>query len=295
MVRDCTSRISASRAVYAPVWLPAPGRGSVCETGARGRQDPGIGSLVDKTKTLAKEVLGKNTAGERPTEYDGASSRRSLSRDVVILTMAEGVLHALLVRRGEEPFRACGRFRWVQSVPRDAGQAARRELSRNRRRRPRLPPSSALRRSDRDPGMNGVPSRTSPSLATWGAIVAGTDAGTGVVPPRHLGERWSSRSTTCKSFGCDRAVRVEPSLGHRDGALSARLTMPSSGAVYERYGACSSTPRTSAAARERGGWVIPKGRTARPGPGGGRPAGCTEPGGHGNTAQPSIAREGSDR
>ena len=66
-----------------------------------------------------------------PPEYDPSEFPAfAVTVDVVILTMAEGVLHVLLVRRGEEPFKGMwatpGGFKRPDETLDDA---ARRELS----------------------------------------------------------------------------------------------------------------------------------------------------------------------
>ena len=74
-------------------------------------------------------------AGVRPAQFPAFA----VTVDVVILTMAEGVLHVLLVRRGEEPFKGMwaipGGFKRPDETLDEAARA--RALRGDRRRRPR--------------------------------------------------------------------------------------------------------------------------------------------------------------
>ena len=66
-----------------------------------------------------------------PPDYDaGKFPAFAVTVDVVILTMAEGVLHVLLVRRGQEPFKSMWAIPGGFKRPEETlGEAARRELS----------------------------------------------------------------------------------------------------------------------------------------------------------------------
>src|SRR5688572_28044739 len=66
-----------------------------------------------------------------PPGYDpSAFPAFAVTVDIVILTMAEGVLHALLVQRGEEPFKGMWAIPGGFKRPEETlDEAARRELS----------------------------------------------------------------------------------------------------------------------------------------------------------------------
>ena len=66
-----------------------------------------------------------------PPEYDASKFPAfAVTVDVVILTMSEGVLHALLVWRGEEPFKGMWAIPGGFKRPEETlDEAARRELS----------------------------------------------------------------------------------------------------------------------------------------------------------------------
>ena len=76
---------------------------------------------------MATKTHGANV----PPGYDPSKFPAfAVTVDVVILTMVEGVVHALLVRRGEEPFKGMwatpGGFKRPEET---LDEAARRELS----------------------------------------------------------------------------------------------------------------------------------------------------------------------
>ena len=201
--------------------------------------------------------------------------------DVVILTMAEGVLHVLLVRRGEDPFKGMwaipGGFKRPDETLDEAATARARRGDGRRRREP-ADPVRRLRRSRARPAHERrhrrLPGRR---CATW------ERSSPAPTPPT----RRSSRSPTCSSGRIELAfdhlrivrdaverVRVELEVsGIATAFVGTTFTMAELRAVYEAIWGV----RLDAANFRRSlvgddGWVIPTGRTARPGPGGGRPA-----------------------
>jgi 8-oxo-dGTP diphosphatase len=164
-----------------------------------------------------------------PPGYDASKFPAfAVTVDVVILTMAEGVLHLLLVRRGQEPFKGMWAIPGGFKRPDETlDEAARRELSEETGVDvpSLLTQFGAYGDPGRDPRLNVVTVTYLAVLRDVGAIVAGTDAAhAALVPVSNILEE-----------------RIELAFDHlrivRDAVECTR-----------RSGACSSTPRTSAAA-----------------------------------------------
>src|SRR3712207_5323405 len=133
---------------------------------------------VMPTKTRRANVL---------PEYDASNFPPfAVTVDVVILTMSEGVLHALLISRGQEPFMGMwavpGGFKRPDET---LDEAARRELSEETG----VDVPSLLRQfgaygdPGRDPRMNVVTVGYVAVLRDVGAIVAGSDAAHAALVP----------------------------------------------------------------------------------------------------------------
>src|SRR5437016_914832 len=128
------------------------------------------------TKTDAAVTGG----GQVPAGYDPSKFPPfAVTVDVVILTMAEGTLKVLLVRRGEEPFKGMwaipGGFK---RPPETLDEAARRELTEETGvdGASLLTQFGAYGDPERDPRMNVVTIAYLAVLREIGAVVAGTDA-----------------------------------------------------------------------------------------------------------------------
>jgi len=221
-----------------------------------------------------------------PPGYDASKFPAfAVTVDVVILTMAEGVLHILLVRRGQEPFKGMwaipGGFKRPQET---LNEAARRELSEETGVDvpSLLTQFGAYGDPGRDPRMNVVTVAYLAVLRDVGAIVAGTDAADAalVLASDILEERIELAFDHLRivrvaddSQVVER-VRVELEVsGIATAFVGPTFTMAELRAVYEAIWGVqldAANFRRSIVAED--GWVIPTGRRARPGSGGGRPA-----------------------
>ena len=216
-----------------------------------------------------------------PPGYDASKFPNfAVTVDVVILTMAEGVLHVLLVRRGEEPFKGTwatpGGFKRPEETLDDA---ARRELSEETGVDvpSLLTQFGAYGDPGRDPRMNVVTVAYLAVLRDVGAIVAGTDAtDAALVPVSDVLEERIELAFDHLRIVHDAVERVRVELevsGIATAFVGRTFTMAELRAVYEAIWDVqldAANFRRSLVGED--GWVIPTGRTARPGPGGGRPA-----------------------
>jgi 8-oxo-dGTP diphosphatase len=219
--------------------------------------------------------------GAAPAGYDASAFPPfAVTVDVVILTMAEGVLQALLVRRGEEPFQGMWAVPGGFKRPDEAlDEAARRELAEETGVDvpSLLTQFGAYGDPGRDPRMNVVTVAYLAVLRDVGAIVAGTDAAhAGLVPASDiLGERIELAFDHLEIFrDAVERVRVELELsGIATAFVGTTFTMAELRAVYEAiWGVQLDAANFRRSLVGEDGWVIPTGRTARPGRGGGRPA-----------------------
>lgn len=223
----------------------------------------------------------KTTAGQPPEGYDPTGFPTfAVTVDVVILTMSEGRLHVLLVRRGEDPFAGMwavpGGFKRPDETLDDA---AKREL----REETGVDAASLLTQfgaygdPGRDPRTNVVTVAYLAVLRDVGAIVAGTDAADAALTP--VSQVLEGRIAL--AFDHTRIVRdaverarVELELsGIATAFVGTTFTMAELRTVYEAIWGVqldAANFRRRVVAEE--GWVVPTGRRARPGPGGGRPA-----------------------
>ena len=200
--------------------------------------------------------------------------------DVVILTMADGVLHLLLVRRGEEPFKSMwatpGGFKRPDET---LDEAARRELSEETGVDvpSLLTQFGAYGDPGRDPRTNVVTVAYLAVLRDVGAIVAGTDAAdAALVPVSDILEERIELAFDHLRIIRDAVERVRVELevsGIATAFVGTTFTMAELRAVYEAiWGVQLDAANFRRSLVGEDGWVIPTGRTARPGPDGGRPA-----------------------
>jgi 8-oxo-dGTP diphosphatase len=200
--------------------------------------------------------------------------------DIVILTMAEGRLHILLVRRGEAPFQDMwaipgGFKRPIETLD----EAARREL----REETGVDAASLLTQfgaygdPERDPRMNVVTVAYLAVLRDVGALVAGTDAAEAALTPVSdvlNGELDLAFDHLRIVRDAIERVRVELEVsGIATAFVGTTFTMAELRAVYEAIWGVqldAANFRRSVVTEE--GWVIPTGRRAQPGSAGGRPA-----------------------
>ncbi len=206
--------------------------------------------------------------------------------DVVVLTMSEGRLHVLLVRRGREPFQGMWAIPGGFKRPGETlDEAAKRELSEETGvdAASLLTQFGAYGDPERDPRMNVVTVAYLAVLRDVGAVVGGTDASAAALVP--LSD--VLKGTIDMAFDHLRIVRdaVERARvdlersGIATAFVGATFTLAELRAVYEAIWGVqldAANFRRSIVAAE--GWVIPTGRRARPGSAGGRPAELYRPG-----------------
>ena len=216
-----------------------------------------------------------------PRGYDASKFPAfAVTVDVVILTMVEGVLNALLVRRGEEPFKGMWAIPGGFKRPDETlDEAARRELCEETG----VDVPGLLRQfgaygdPGRDPRMNVVTVAYLAVLRDVGAIVAGTDAAYAtLVPASDILEETIPLAFDHLRIVRDAVERVRVELevsGIATAFVGTTFTMAELRTVYEAiWGVQLDAANFRRSLVSDDGWVIPTGRTARPGRGGGRPA-----------------------
>ena len=223
----------------------------------------------------------KTRDGEAPANYDPSQFPAfAVTVDVVILTMSEGTLHMLLVRRGEAPFEGMWAIPGGFKRPTETlDEAARRELAEETGVDvpSLLTQFGAYGDPERDPRLNVVTIAYLAVLRDVGAVAAGTDAADAALVPASdvLNERINLAFDHLRIVrdAVDR-VRVELEVtGIATAFVGATFTLAELRAVYEAVWGVqldAANFRRSVVAED--GWVIPTGRRARPGPAGGRPA-----------------------
>jgi 8-oxo-dGTP diphosphatase len=218
---------------------------------------------------------------EQPPAYDPSNYPPfAVTVDVVILTMSDGVLHVLLVRRGQAPFEGMWAIPGGFKHPTETlDEAATRELSEETS----VQAASLLTQfgsygdPGRDPRMNVVTVAYLAVMRDVGAVAAGTDAAEATLMPvsKVLG------GSVPLAFDHDRLlrdaidrVRVELEVsGVATAFVGPTFTLAELRAVYEAVWGVhldGANFRRSVVAED--GWVIPTGRRARPGAAGGKPA-----------------------
>jgi 8-oxo-dGTP diphosphatase len=200
--------------------------------------------------------------------------------DVVILTMSEGTLHVLLVRRGEAPFKGMWAVPGGFKRPTETlDEAAKRELTEETG----VDAASLLTQfgtygdPERDPRMNVVTVAYLAVLRDVGAVVAGTDAAdAALVPVSNVLEEKIDLAFDHLRIVRDAIERVRVELevsGIATAFVGATFTLAELRVVYEAVWGVQldgANFRRSVVAED--GWVIPTGRRARPGTAGGKPA-----------------------
>jgi 8-oxo-dGTP diphosphatase len=226
-------------------------------------------------------VATKTRKANVPPGYDPrAFPAFAVTVDVVILTMAGGVLHALLVRRGQQPFKGMWAVPGGFKRPGETlDEAARRELSEETGVDvpSLLTQFGAYGDPGRDPRMNVVTVAYLAVLRDVGAIVAGTDAAqAALVAVADVLEERIELAFDHLQIVRDAVERVRIELevsGIATAFVGTTFTMAELRSVYEAiWGVQLDAANFRRSLVTDGGWVVPTGRTARPGPGGGRPA-----------------------
>ena len=219
---------------------------------------------------------GGGPSGYQPSRYPPFA----VTVDVVILTMTDGTLQMLLVRRGVPPFAGMwaipgGFKRPVETL--DA--AATRELvdETGVDAATLLTQFGAYGDPGRDPRMNVVTIGYLAVVRDVGAIVAGTDAAAAALVP--VSDVLNGRIELAfdhHRIARDAIERVRLDLevtGIATAFVGSTFTLAELRAVYEAVWDVqldAANFRRSVAAED--GWVIPTGGRTRPGPAGGRPA-----------------------
>ncbi|MEX2210531.1 MAG: zinc-binding dehydrogenase [Gaiellaceae bacterium] len=252
----------------------------------------------------------KTTDPGLPENYDPSQYPAfAVTVDVVILTMSEGTLHVLLVRRGEAPFKGMWAIPGGFKRPAETlDEAAKRELLEETGvdGASLLTQFGAYGDPERDPRLNVVTIAYLAVVRDVGAIEAGTDAADAALVPAAdvLNERLDLAFDHLRIVrDAIERVRLELEVtGIATAFVGPTFTLAELRTVYEALWGVqldAANFRRSVVAEE--GWVIPTGRRARPGSAGGRAAGrgrarpaagplsSSERGGPGATAGRSIA------
>jgi len=230
--------------------------------------------MVMSTKTSRAE-------SRLPTGYDPASFPPfAVTVDVVILTMSEGALHVLLVRRGEDPFQGMWAVPGGFKRPTETlDEAATRELSEETAvdAASLLTQFGAYGDPGRDPRMDVVTVGYLAVLRDVGRVAAGSDAAEAALVP--VSDVLNGRLELAFDHleivrdAIDR-VRVELDVsGIATAFVGATFTLAELRTVYEAiWGIQLDAANFRRSVVTEDGWVIPTGRRARPGAAGGRPA-----------------------
>jgi 8-oxo-dGTP diphosphatase len=200
--------------------------------------------------------------------------------DVVILTMSEGMLHALLVCRGEAPFEGMWAIPGGFKRPGETlDEAAKRELGEETGvdAATLLTQFGAYGDPERDPRMNVVTVAYLAVLRDVGAVVGGSDAAAAALLP--VSDMLSGKIDLAFDHlqivrDAIERVRVELEVtGVATAFVGPTFTLAELRGVYEAVWGVeldAANFRRSIVAED--GWVIPTGRRTQPGPAGGRPA-----------------------
>ncbi|MDP1850985.1 MAG: NUDIX domain-containing protein [Candidatus Planktophila sp.] len=225
-----------------------------------------------KTKTLGSETL----VDYDPTQFPPFA----VTVDVAILTMSEGVLHVLLVRRGQAPFEGVWAIPGGFKRPTETlDAAAKRELTEETGvdAARLLTQFGAYGDPGRDPRMNVVTVAYLAVLRDVGAVVAGSDAADACLIP--VSDVLNGRVELAFDHlqivrDAVERVRVELEVsGVATAFIGTTFTLAELRAVYEAVWGVqldAANFRRSIVAEK--GWVIPTGRRAQSGSTGGKPA-----------------------
>jgi 8-oxo-dGTP diphosphatase len=216
-----------------------------------------------------------------PPEYDPSQFPAfAVTVDVVILTMSGGMLHVLLVRRGEAPFEGMWAIPGGFKRPAETlDEAAKREL----REETGVDAASVLAQfgaygdPGRDPRMNVVTVAYLAVLRDVGDLVAGTDAADAdLTPVSDVLNGKLQLAFDHQRIVRDAIERVRVELeasGMATAFVGTTFTMAELRTVYEAiWGVQLDAANFRRSILAEDGWVIPTGRRARPGSSGGRPA-----------------------
>ena len=223
----------------------------------------------------------KTTARRAPVDYDPSRFPAfAVTVDVVILTMRDGLLHVLLVCRGEAPFEGMWAIPGGFKRPAETlDEAAMRELAEETgvEAASLLTQFGAYGDPERDPRMNVVTIAYLAVLRDVGTLAAGSDAAAAsLLPVSDVLNGKIELAFDHRQIVCDAVERVRVELevtGVATAFVGTTFTLAELRAVYEAVWDVqldAANFRRSVVAED--GWVIPTGRRAQPGPAGGRPA-----------------------
>jgi 8-oxo-dGTP diphosphatase len=216
-----------------------------------------------------------------PVEYDPSQFPAfAVTVDVVILTMSEGLLHVLLVCRGEAPFEGMWAIPGGFKRPTETlDEAAKRELAEETGvdAASLLTQFGAYGDPERDPRMNVVTIAYVAVLRDVGAVVGGSDAAAAaLIPVSDVLNGKIELAFDHLRLVRDALERVRVDLELRGIATAfagATFTLGELRAVYEAvWGVHLDSANFRRSLLSESGWVIPTGRRARPGSTGGKPA-----------------------
>ena len=204
----------------------------------------------------------------------------AVTADVVVLTLSEGRLHVLLVRRGVPPFEGMWAIPGGFKRPDESlDEAAQRELLEETG----VDGAHLLRQfgaygdPERDPRMSIVTIAYLAVLRDVQGIAGGTDAAAAeLIPVSKALARTAKLAFDHARILRDAVERVRVDLGLTDIAtafVGPTFTLAELRSVYEEVWDVQLDPsnfRRSVLAEE--GWVVPTSRRAHPGPAGGKPA-----------------------
>jgi 8-oxo-dGTP diphosphatase len=216
-----------------------------------------------------------------PADYDPSQFPVfAVTVDVVVLTVSDGRLHVLLVRRGVPPFEGMWAIPGGFKRPTESlDEAAKRELVEETG----VDGASLLRQfgaygdPERDPRLNVVTIAYLAVLREVQGIAAGTDAAAAALIP--VSEALNGKIELAFDHARivrDAVERVRVDLGLTGIAtafVGPTFTLAELRAVYEAvWGVRFDSANFRRSLLSESGWVIPTGRRARPGSGGGKPA-----------------------
>jgi 8-oxo-dGTP diphosphatase len=226
-------------------------------------------------------VTTKTTGRGVPPHYDPSRFPAfAVTVDMVILTISDGRLHVLLVRRGVAPFKGMWAIPGGFKRPTESlDEAAKRELAQETGvdSASLLTQFGAYGDPGRDPRMNVVTVGYLAVLRDVGSVVAGTDAAAAALLP--VSEALNGKLELAFDHAqilrdAVERVRVDLELtGIATAFVGPAFTLAELRAVYEAVWGVhldGANFRRSVVAQD--GWVIPTGRRTRPGSTGGKPA-----------------------
>ncbi len=231
--------------------------------------------------------MTKTRRDTAPAGYDPSRFPAfAVTVDVVILTMADGVLQALLVCRGEDPFEGMWAIPGGFKRPSETlDEAAMREL----REETGVDGASLLTQfgaygdPERDPRMNVVTIAYLAVLRDVRDVAGGSDAAAAaLIPVADVLRGKVELAFDHQRIIRDAVERVRMELevtGIATAFVGPTFTLAELRAVYEAVWDVqldAANFRRSVVADD--GWVVPTGSRARPGSGGGRPAELYRPG-----------------